>query len=68
MVKDIEYRVARKDSLQGHYLIAKNKTEAKRIIAKRTGFNMSDLKANAWKKWDWKTGTATKINQKKYWK
>ena len=29
---------------------------------------LSDLKANAWKKWDWETGKVTKINQKKYWK
>jgi len=66
MVKEIEYRVAKKDSLQGHYVIARTEEQAKDIVADQKGFDVRDLKAHAWKIWD--NGTATKIKQKKYWK
>lgn len=66
MPKEIEFRVARKGSLQGHYVIARTEEQAKDIVAEQKGFDVSDLKANPWKIWD--GGTAIKIKQKKYWK
>lgn len=59
---ETEYRVHYQGSIQGHYVIAKNKEMAKKIVAEQQGYtNKGLLVAVPWK--TWKSGKMTMVKK-----